>query len=221
MADRATIGNTTNPPMTRVNSYAVADRGMGVARRRKDTEPVYGPYDLQETYEGNQNPEQVAKLYAEMVGFENLADNEFVREQAKSAVLGCLKGTLNTMEYLRNKWLILYRLWRGDSTLPSVGGFALHSPTPFKIVESIHPRIMRTVFGSERWFQLYGVGESDDVAAGAQESLCRDQFRAMGYRGTASRFVRDGLIYGTAIQKTYWKQETAERAFRKARRVPD
>jgi hypothetical protein len=220
VADRTTVGNTTNPPMTRVNSYAAPGRGMGTASRSTGTEPVYGGYDLTETYEDNQNPEKVAKLYEEMVGFENLAGKEQVAQRAQAAVLECLRSTLNTMEFLRNKWLVLYRLWRGEITMASQGG-SLHSPTPFKIVESIHPRIMRTIFGSERWFQLYGVGEADDIAARAQEAICRDQFRVMKYRSKASRFVRDGLIYGTGIQKTYWKQEVQERAYRKARRVPN
>jgi hypothetical protein len=206
--------------MTRVNSYAVPSRGMGKASKKDGVDPVFAAHDLVETYRDHQDPDKVAKLYNEMVGFPNLAGNEAVAERAKSAVLGCLKDTLNTMEFLRNKWLILYRLWRGEMSMAAFG-ISLHSPTPFKIVESIHPRIMRTIFGSERWFQLYGVGDHDDVQARAQEALCRDQFRAMGYKGKTSRFVRDGLIYGTAIQKTYWKQEIGERAFRVARRVPD
>lgn len=220
MADRTTPGNTTNPPMTRVNSYAVPGRGMGVARKRDGVEPVFAAHDMVESYQDNQNVEKTAKLYAEMVGFENLADNQYVMEQAKAAVLGCLKETLNTMEYLRNKWLVLYRLWRGEMTAQAYG-FNVHSPTPFKIVESIHPRIMRTIFGSDRWYQLYGVGESDDMPSRAQEALCRDQHRAMNYQSKADRFVRDGLIYGTAMQKTWWRQEIGERSFRVARRLPD
>lgn len=220
MADRATPGNTTNPPMTRVNSYAAPGRGMGTVTKKDGVEPIYGGYELTETYEDHQNPEKVASLYEEMVGFENLADDPFVRDQAKQAVLSCLKETLNTMEFLRNKWLVLYRLYRGEITAASMG-ISLHSPTPFKIVESMHPRIMRTIFGNERWFQLYGVGEADDIAAKAQEAVCRDQFRAMKYRSKAGRFTRDGLIYGTAIQKTWWRQEVQERAYRKARRVPN
>lgn len=220
MADRATLGNTTNPPMTRVNSYAAPGRGMGTAKKLAGTTPIYTGYDLDESYEDNQDPPKVARLYEEMVGFENLANDPYVAEQAKTAVLSCLKETLGTMEFLRNKWLVLYRLWRGEITSAAFGQ-NVHSPTPLKIVETIHPRIMRTIFGSERWFQLYGVGEEDDVASKAQEAVCRDQFRAMRYRSKASRFVRGGCIYGTAVQKTYWKQEVAERAYRKARRVPN
>lgn len=223
-SDRAMLGNSnsTNPPMTRVNNYGSPQRGMGKARKMDGTEPVFYPHSMTETYRDNETPEKVAKLYAEMVGFENLANDQFVVEQAKAAVLSSLKDVFATMQYLRNKWLILYRLYRGETINQyAYGRMKLHSPTPFKIVESLHPRIMRTIFGGERWFQLYGEGEEHDIAAQAQEALCRDQLRAMSYKERASRFVRDGLIYGTAIQKTYWKQELGERAYRKARRVPD
>lgn len=214
------MGNTTNPPMTRVSSYAVPSRGMGKVSPRDGTKPVFAPHELTESYEDNRNVEKTAKLYNEMVGFPNMADKPFVVEQAKAAVMGCLKDTLNTMEFLRNKWLILYRLWRGEITSPAFG-MNVHSPTPFKVVETQHPRIMRHIFGSNRWYQLVGVGESDDVPARAQEALCRDQHRAMNYLAKAGQFVRDGLIYGTAIQKTYWRQEIQERAFRLARRKPN
>lgn len=206
--------------MTRVNSYAVADRGMGVATKKDGVDPVYAPHGLVETYEDHQNPEKVAKMYEEMVGFKNLASDPFVVEQAKAAVLGCLADTLGTMEFLRNKWLVLYRLYRGEITASSFGT-NLHSPTPFKIVETQHPRVMRAIFGHGEWFKLYGVGDDDDVQSEAQEALCREQFRAMLYESVTDRFVRDGLIYGTAIQKTFWKQDVQERAYRRARRVPD
>jgi hypothetical protein len=221
-SDRLQLGNSTNPPMTRVNSYATPNRGMGVATKRKGTDPVFGAHSLVETYQDNRNVEKVSKLYNEMVGFPNLADDPFVLEQAKAAVLASLKDVFATMQYLRNKWLILYRLYRGETINQfNYGRMQLHSPTPFKLVESIHPRIMRTVFGSDQWFKLYGVDNEHDVPAAAQEMLSYDQLRVCNYKQKASRFIRDGLIYGTAIQKTYWKQEIGERSYRVARRVPD
>lgn len=221
-SDRLQVGNTTNPPMTRVNDQTVASRGMGKVSVRKGTKPVYAEHQLVEHYTDDRNVDHVAKMYNEMVGFPNLADQPFVVEQAKAAVLSSLKDTFSTFQYLRNKWLIMYRLYRGE-TLASFGfgRQKLHSPTPFKIVETIHPRIMRTIFGSQRWFQLYGKNEEHDAAAQAQEILCRDQLRVCDYRQKASRFIRNGLIYGTAIQKTYWKQELSDRAYRTAKRVPD
>jgi hypothetical protein len=222
-SDRLQLGNsnTTNPPMSRVNSYGVPSRGMGTAKRLPGSEPVYAPHNLVETYQDNREPEKVAKLYEEMVGFENLADDPYVVEQAKAAIQSSLKDVFATMQYLRNKWLIMYRLYRGETINQySYGRMKLHSPTPFKIVESMHPRIMRTLFGNEAWFKLYGENEEHDAASKAQEALCRDQHRAMNYKQKVSRLIRDGLIYGTSVQKTYWKQEMAERAYRTARRVP-
>jgi hypothetical protein len=208
--------------MTRVNDQSVASRGMGKASARDGTKPIYTEHTLVENYKDQRNVDGVAKLYSEMVGFPNLASDPAVQEQAKAAVLSSLKDTFSTFQYLRNKWLICYRLYRGETLAAAAyGRQKLHSPTPFKIVETIHPRIMRTVFGSQRWFQLYGKNEEHDQAAMAQEILCRDQLRVCDYRKKASRFVRDGLIYGTAIQKTYWKQELADRAYRVARREPD
>jgi hypothetical protein len=222
--DRGMLGGgSPNPKMTRAQSYggAVA-RGMGKATKLPGTDPVYAEHDLVETPHDHENVAKTAKLYAEMVGFPNLADVPFVNEQGKAAVLTSLRDVFATMQYLRNKWLTLYLLYRGEGLAGSTyGRMRLHSPTPFKIVETMHPRIMRTIFGSEQWFKLYGEGAEHDMPALAQEALCRQQFRAMNYRQRASRFVRSGLIYGTAVQKTYWKQEPQERAYRVARRIPD
>lgn len=222
MADRLALGNGTNPPMTRVGSAGYPARGMGTFKRRPNTEPIYAPYELTENYQDGRDVEKQARLYEESVGFPNIADDPFVYEQAKYAVLASLKDVFNVMQFLRNKWLILYRLYRGETLSQfNYGRMPLHSPTPFKIVESMHPRIMRTIFGSERWFQLYGVQAEHDQPARAQEALCRDQFRVMDYQQKTSRLVRDGLIYGTAIQKTWWRQQIIDRAFRRGRRVPD
>jgi len=216
------MGNTTNPPMTRVNDYGVASRGMGKATARDGTKPVFTPHQLVETYQDNQDAEKMAKMYSEMVGFPNLADQGPVVEQAKAAVLSSLKDTFSTMQYLRNKALIMYRLYRGETIAGNMfGRMRLHSPTPYKVVETIHPRVMRTIFGTEQWFKLYGEAEEHDEPAMAQEMLCRHQLRVNNYKEKASRFVRTGLIYGTAVQKVYWRQELGERAYRTAKRKPD
>ncbi len=222
MGDRLTIGNTTNPPTTRVDSYAVQNRGMGTYTRRPHTKPIHGPYQLTEDFQDGTDVEQTARLYEESVAFPNLADDPFVAGQAESAVMGSLKDTYNVMEFLRNKWLIMYRLYRGETLAQfSYGRPQQHSPEPYKAVETTHPRIMRTLFGSERWFKLYGINDQDEHGAEMQEHLTRHQFREMQYLDEVSRLVRDGLIYGTAIQKCYWKQEWGEVRHRTAQREPD
>jgi hypothetical protein len=195
---------------------------MGTFKVRKGSKPIEGPYQLTEEFTDHQNVAKQARLYAESVAYPNLAKDPFVAGQAKMAVLAALKDVYNVMEFLRNKWLIMYRLYRGEPLNQfSYGRPQLHSPEPYKAVETVHPRVMRTLFGSERWFKLYGVADRDDIGAKNQEGLCRHQFHEMNFKDEASRFIREGLIYGTAIQKCIWKQEVGEMRHRDARRIPD
>lgn len=223
MGDRGQLGNnTTNPPMTRAgSSFGSAGRGMGKYTRGKDVDPVPGAHTLTQHYEDNRDAEYMARMYEESVDLPNLATDPFVHDQAQYAVLAGLKDVFNVMEFLRNKWLIMYRLYRGE-TLNEVtyGRLQLHSPEPYKIVETLHPKMMRTLFGSEKWFKLYGQAVEHEPAAIAQEAICRNQFREMNYHSTSSTFIRNGLIYGTAIQKTWWKQEKQRMRYRKATRKP-
>jgi hypothetical protein len=226
VGDRTELGNTlapASPPNPRTGVMTQPQRGMGTFSRRKDTEPISGPYKLTEdAFEEGTQPEASARLYEESVGFKNLAHDDFVVEQAKSAVQSGLKDVFNVMEFLRNKWLILYRLYRGESLDTfTYGRQRLHSPEPFKAVETLHPKILRTLFATPRWFKMYGEHTEHDAAAEMQEMLCRDHLTKTRYRPKASRFLRDGLIYGTAIQKTYWRQEIREMTYRTAKRVPD
>lgn len=219
MGDRLSIGNTN---ITRVDTSKTPGRGMGTYQRRPGSQPVYAPYQLTEEFTDHRRPALQAKLYEESVGFRNLASDPEIQERAKAAVLGSLKDVYNVMEFLRNKWLILYRLYRGETLAQyQYGRNSLHSPEPFKIVETMHPRIMRTLFGSDRWFRLYGEKEEYDSAARSQELLLRHQFREMEYARKASNMVRSGLIYGTAIQKCYWKQKIREVRYRDGKRIPN
>lgn len=196
---------------------------MGTYRRRPGTEPVLAPYTLREdAFDQKTNVERTARLYEESVAFPNLANQPFVVEQARAAIKSSLKDVFNVMEFLRNKWLILYRLYRGESLdMFAYGRARLHSPEPFKTVETLHPRIMRAIFGNERTFKLYAEEVEHDPNCAAQESLCRDQLRQCRFEEKASKFVRAGLTYGTAIQKLYWQQEIAERRYRVGRRKPN
>ena len=226
MADRGMLGNmftAGSPPNPRTGGAGFPQRGMGTFKVRPGTQAVDAPYTLTESaFTDGTDIEQKAKLYSESIGYPNLAKDQFVVEQAKGAVLSGIKDVFNVMEFMRNKWLLLYRLYRGESMDTfSYGRNKLHSPEPYKIVETMHPRIMRHMFSSERWFKLYGEHDEHDDAAKLQEVMCREQLRAARYREKANRFIRDGLIYGTAVQKTYWKQELGEMTYRTAKPVPD
>ena len=222
MSDRTQLGNTTSPPMSRGASTLASARGMGTYTVREGTKPILAPYTLEEGSTEQSDPSLQARLFAESVGYENLARNKFVANQAQIAVQAGMQDVFNVQEFLRNKWLILYRLYRGETLAQfEYGRSQLHSPEPFKTVENQHPRLMRALFGNQRWFKFLAEGNSHDENAEAQERMCRDQIRAMSYLEKASRFIRDGQIYGTAIQKTYWKQETGEVCYRDGKRVPN
>lgn len=197
-------------------------RGMGSYEKRKGVEPNYKPYELTEQGAGDSTPERSARLYEESVGYKNLAGNNQVTERAKYAVSAGLKDVFNVMEFLRNKWLILYRMYRGETVSEySYGRLPLHSPEPYKIVETMQPQIFRTLFGSEQWFKLYAKDLEHDDNSKSQEAICKDQFRTMQHGQKASRGIRDGLIYGTMIQKLWWKQEVDEMTYRVGKRKAD
>lgn len=218
MGDRGGLGNTFNVSPR----YGYLNKGIGPVERKRP-KPISAPYTLEERPTDQRDADKQIRLYEESIGLENLANRKKVVEKAKQAVLSSMKDVYNVMEFLRNKWLILYRLYRGETLSQfQYGRTQLHSPEPFKIVETIHPRVMRAMFGTDPWFKFYGAGdEVDDIGAQHQEILCRQQLREMDYLGKASRLVRDGLIYGTGMQKCWWKQEVKEVTTRQGKRVPD
>lgn len=213
-------GSPPNPRSGAVGTQI--GRGMGKFVKDPKTKPNLSPHNLiEDPFKDGTDFAQKARLYEESVGFPNLANDDFVVQQAKQAVTAGIKDVFNVMEFLRNKWLIMYRLYRGDSLDQfSYGRTRMHSPEPYKAVETFHPKLMRALFGNERWFKLYSKSDADDNNAKCQEVLCRDQLREANYIEKVSRFLRDGLIYGTAIQKLYWKQDQAEMRYRTGKRVP-
>jgi len=223
MADRLTLGNTSpNPPTTRIGETASAGRGMGTYSKKAGTKPIFESHGEVHSAWDDRDSAMMARRYEESTGYPNLANKPFIQEQAKQAIEESTNSTLNAMEFLRNKWLVLYRLYRGESLAKfTYGRTPLHSPEPFKVVETMHPRIMRAIFGPERWFRMFNAEGQGDDNAKMQEVLCRDQLRQANYRSKQARFVRNGLIYGTAIQKTLWRQETRHVAYRRGRRIPN
>jgi hypothetical protein len=219
MADRGGMDGLT---VSQSPGTAGGSRGMGTYSKREGVDANYAPYELTEQGAGDSTPERSARLYEESVGYKNLASSPDVALRAKYAVTAGLKDVFNVMEFLRNKWLILYRLYRGETVNEfSFGRIPLHSPEPYKIVETMQPQIFRTLFGSETWFRLYAEALEHDDNSKSQEAICKKQLRAMSHGQKASRGIRDGLIYGTQIQKLWWKQEVGEMTYRVGRREAD
>lgn len=196
--------------------------GIGQVRRRPDSVPAYGRATRLETPQDLRDAGLQYRLFSESLGTQNLAGNAEIAARARNVVRECIESTNSSLEYLRNKWLVLYRLYRGETMATfQYGRAAVHSPEPFKAVETLHPRIYRTLFGSDPWFLIHGEEHRDAVAAKQQQALCRAQLLEMDYDAMASEMLRDFLIYGTCVQKLWWKQTSAMQHYRRATRVPD
>lgn len=200
------------------------ERFPGQPERRAGSKPVYQHYSYEEhPYENDEQEAALsAKLAEESMGFSNIAGRSKVQEQARHIVNEAMESVYNTNEFLRNKWLILYRLYRGETLAKfEYGSQPLHSPEPFKAVETAHPRLMKSLFGQDPWYRFEGEQTQDENGAKHQEALCRHQHREMKWRTTASQLLRSLCIYGTCIQKTYWKQQYRTVSYRQAQRAPD
>jgi hypothetical protein len=200
------------------------DRFPGQPERRKGSKPVHQHYSYEEhPYENDeQEAAMSAKLAEEAMGFPNIAGSQANQDKARHIVNESMASVYNVNEFLRNKWLILYRMYRGETLAQyEYGRQQLHSPEPFKAVETAHPRLMKALFGQDPWYRFEGEQGQDEVGAKHQEALCRHQHREMDWSTTASQLLRSLCIYGTAIQKTFWKQQYRTVSYRQAQRVPD
>lgn len=195
--------------------------GLGTVTKRKGSDPVYGRYTTEETPDDLKDLAKQDRQYNESLP-PNLAGYKDVYGRAKSAVDLTINSVFNSMEYLRNKWLTLYRLFRGESLAQyGYGRMPLHSPEPLKAVETLHPRLFKALYGIEPWFLIYGQDFRDDMPAKHQTALCRAQMMDMGYLKTARMLLREFAIYGTCVQKLYWKRKVRKVQYRHAQRIPN
>ena len=196
--------------------YGSAGKGLGTVEARSGTKPIYEGYTLPD----QRDVETEARLINEALP-ENKADNPKIAEGAGQVVRACIQSVRNTNEYLRGKFLRLYQAYRTNSLLTQrVYGQILHSPEPYKTVENVVPRQHNQLFGQYPPYKLEGLEESDDSNAMNQQAMCLSQHREMGYLQLAYQMLRDRAIYGTVVQKLYWRQDIRKMTYRKARTVP-
>lgn len=216
MADRYGMGNSS-PNLPGLVGVAAT---LGSVQRRPKTSPIYRPYTMVEDGDPTRVADEARLLEESMPP--NMASDGRVQERARQVVMATLDSVFNVNEFLRNKWLILYRMFRGESIAQhAYGREQLHSPEPFKAVEQMVPRMMQALFGADPWYNLMGEESTDDENARTQEGLCRHQHRAMRYVELAKRLIRDRCIYGTCVQKLRWRQKVQSMRYRKAQRIPN
>jgi hypothetical protein len=168
------------------------------------------------------NPEQEAQWIASRMGYENLATRQRVAERAKAVVQAELAATRTSLEYLRNKWLILYRLYRGETLSKFFyGPDSIHVPEPYKAVETVVPRVFAALFDIEPWHKTKGQTRTYDASAKMMQALIDHQIYGTDLVSRAERLLRTLAIYGTAPGYTWWRQEVKEIQYREVKRVPD
>jgi len=220
VADRLGVyGNDPdNPPNPR---WGGMSGGLGRVQKRKGSTPIYGRHQELETPDDLKDLAKQDRLFNESLS-PNMAGERDVALRAKQAVDLTINSVFNSMAYMRNKWLSLYRLFRGESLAQfSYGRVPLHSPEPFKAVETMHPRLWKALFGMEPWFLIHGQEFRDDIPAKLQTALCRAQMVDMEYETTARMLFREFMIYGTCVQKTYWRRQIRKVQYRYAQRIPN
>jgi len=194
---------------------------LGHVSKRKAPKSA-GTHSFDEGPESLGDPEQHGQWISDRLGFKNEAKNPEVSARAKQVIRNELGATKTTLEYLRNKWLILYRLYRGESLSRFFYRQSnFHAPEPYKAVETIVPRIMAALFENEPWFKFIGEKMSDDMAAKMMEAYVSHQAREVDFVRRFEPIIRDICIYGSKPLYVHWKQEFREVNYRRPRRMPN
>lgn len=219
MSDRLGVyGPPDTPPDPR---FGGLHSGLGSVQKRKGSSPIYTRHTETETPDDLKDLAKQDRQYNESLP-PNLAGDRQIYDRAKFAVDMTINSVFNSMEYMRNKWLTLYRLYRGESLAQfGYGRIPLHSPEPFKAVETMHPRLFKALFAIEPWFLIYGQDFRDDMPAKHQTALCRAQMMDMDYLQTVRMLLREFCMYGTCVQKLYWRRNVRKVQYRHAQRIPN
>jgi len=80
-------------------------------------------------------------------------------------------------------------------------------PESFTAVETIYPRIVNTMLGTNEVFGVKSTSQDDVVKAEATEKLLNYQSDRMGLYEKLGDICKDALIYGSGMGKVFWKRE--------------
>lgn len=211
-----------NPPMTRSGAPVGGDALLTEGFRPPDVRAAPPPsrQEFADATETLREPEQQADWIASRMGHKNYANSEDVVTRAKSVIVQELAATKTTLEYLRNKWLILYRLYRGETlTRFFYGRNNIHVPEPYKAVETIVPRMMAALFDIDPWLKVVGQHREFDGPAKNMQALLDHQFYETDLVSRAERMIRTLCIYGTMPCYAYWRQDIREVSYREIQKV--
>lgn len=80
-------------------------------------------------------------------------------------------------------------------------------PETYAAIETIHPRILNTIFGAPEVFGVKPTNQEDVELAQNTEKLLNYQADRMDCYQVSGEIIKDALIYGTGHGKLYWARE--------------
>ena len=156
---------------------------------------------------GQPTSKKARELYDEKDGGPtNYATNKKVAQRAAAYVSDYLSRIEMSRTYLVDRMTVFYTLWNGDSVadyFPT--SRSVHSPEPFKAVETFVPRAMSLLVGSPGWFRVTGIDDAGRRNAETITKLILAQLRRDKFPSKMRSALRDTGIYGWSPARIRWK----------------
>jgi len=109
------------------------------------------------------------------------------------------------------KWDRFYKYYRGYREKKSFPWLSnLFVPVAYMTVETLLPRIMATIFGPKFVVKILPREAADVEHAKLVEELLKYQFDLMGAFNKFYVWIKDMLLYGTAVMKVCWEYRTTK-----------
>lgn len=128
--------------------------------------------------------------------------------KALDRVMRRFKAAETARQPYETKWLRFYQAYSCYVKPRTDGKANIFVPEVFSVIESIVPRIIDALFSTYPYVAVFGQDEADQAKAKMQEALLNFQLdQRIGIVAKYVDFVRECLIYGTAVAKVPWRLE--------------
>lgn len=112
------------------------------------------------------------------------------------------------------KYTEFYKMYRSQHEAAELARnrSSLYIPYVYAVIETITPRAVKAVISNKPFLAVLPNTDYDGQRAKALESLLQFQLETkINFVRTATDFIKDMLIYGTAVMRTSWRTKTAMR----------
>ena len=142
----------------------------------------------------------------------NYAKDDDIARRALTVVIDDVDQSRTTRRPYEDLWVECYRLYKNIPAVKHYQGRAnLVVPAAYRSVETLHARIMQTLFSSDRWFRCQPQEESDKERAEDVEALLRWETSRKQVPKEYADFIKQSEIFGNSFAKVYWDFRTKRR----------